>query len=157
MQPGVGAAMLQSSEGEGVAVTGSAEPGSGAAAANQATAKQATASATVGSEAVAAAEPAETSLTIVERYLVHGSIAYGADWWAGACKESCPSHVAAMPCQQATECVAKGGGVSAGSSHTAGSAETALGSGSRRDVVATCSFYNNLLHVWSPASSGAQS
>jgi hypothetical protein len=61
-------------------------------------------------------------LTDVETYTGHGSIAYGADWFW-------PQPVLA---------------------EDAGAAQSA-GLGGGRDIVATASFYDRLLHVWSPA------
>ncbi len=71
--------------------------------------------------AVLEATDAFDGLSVVEAYGGHGSIAYGADWFR-------------LPA----------GGHGDGS-HRGGDGMT-----TPRDVVATCSFYDRLLHVWSP-------
>lgn len=109
---------------------------------------------------------ASACLQVVEQYTGHASIAYGADWYRGCWPPQADS------CS--TGCSMGGGGNDAqqGSPHeststaAAGAAAEALaglvlaaqqqqqqaglaGQGSR-DFVATCSFYDRRLHLWSP-------
>lgn len=63
-----------------------------------------------------------SELEVAEEYKGHGSIAYGVDWWQGS--------------------VGQGGGALA----EADSKEQS----SKRGLVASCSFYDRLLHLWAP-------
>jgi hypothetical protein len=72
-------------------------------------------------------EATQLGLEVVERYEAHESIAYGCDWWRG------------------------GGGSGVGG----GSGAPRCSSSSSSCIVATASFYDKRLHVWSPSSAGA--
>lgn len=85
--------------------------------------------------AVARAAAGFGAIDIVETYSGHQSIAYGADWYH-------PPAAAAA---------AAGGGAAAGAAAGA-QQEGAGGGGGGGHLVATCSFYDRRLHLWTTAT-----
>jgi hypothetical protein len=110
---------------------------------------------------------------VVEQYKGHDSIAYGADWYKGSwptqtdsCSAGCSTGACGSAAQQGTPDAATstaasadavvdalaGLGLNVEQQQQAG----LIGQGTR-DIIATCSFYDRRLHLWSPCDSHASS
>lgn len=84
-------------------------------------------------------------LQVVEQYTGHDSIAYGADWYKGQWPQPPSSRQS-----DAGTVLLHDEAATNTPQHPAEQQQQ------HRDIVATCSFYDRRLHLWSPKHSSAQ-
>eukprot|EP00878_Enallax_costatus_P044588 GHUV01053264.1.p1 GENE.GHUV01053264.1~~GHUV01053264.1.p1 ORF type:complete len:156 (+),score=31.42 GHUV01053264.1:67-468(+) len=92
------------------------------------------------------------SLEVVEEYKGHESIAYGADWYQGSSEKP-----ASQTSRSAAECDVQTKAKSSQFGKRQQQEQQQQGVSRHEDLIATCSFYDRRLHLWSPHWPLAQS